>query len=369
MLLPVYLALAAAIVFYVLIPIAGAFRLRNQWRHFRERIVTLEGVQRLSYHQLSAALRSGKAAVGCFRLSGTIDAIEGDNRLWVRGSGVSALVDLSRAPLYVLDSGDEALPGGQTDSIQRLAWASVSSLVEGTRIYVAGELEIEDGLPVFVDKPDAALVAVCHGEDEQHVASRLIAAGRAQNEYWNNPTRISMAIGLVVISAILLAYRSIPFSSVRALIFLTGASPVLPFAPPGVAFFFIYRKLWRQGLEARTTRDLLRLPLLLSRQGDENQRYLRRFIAEYESIPPNATQILLPGSFGRKAKAESRMIFVPPMSEDPVGESFIVEGDPEELARKAEQAAFLYLMIAGITFSLAFIINYILAFLAWRSTF
>jgi hypothetical protein len=225
----------------------------------------------------------------------------------VRGKDVSALVDLSRAPLYVAAPGPADAPAEAAGSIGRLRWRSVSSLVEGTRIFVAGLLAIEKGRPVFVDAPEEALVAVCHDWDEERIVSRLVAGGRAQNEYWNDPTRISLALGLAVISGILLFWRSATFPTVKALIFLAGALPVLPFAPPGLALFLAYHRLWRRALAFRVSRDLFRLP-----------------------------------------------------ERDPGGRP------PGILARRAEREAFLYVAAASLSFGLAIIVNLALAFAIWR---
>ncbi len=354
MLLPVYAALAAALLFYLFIPIAGAFVLREQWRRFRDRVIVLGATARLHYGDIAAARREGRAEVGRFRLSGTIDAIEGSDKVWVRGAGVSALVDLSRAPLYVLAPGPP-----EAGSVQRMSWSSVSSLVEGTSISVGGILVLEGGRPVFVDRPEEPLLAVCHDGTEGRLAPRLVAAGRAPNEYWNYPARISLSIGVVAISALLLLFRTSIFSTVRALVFLIGASPVLPFAPPGLALFFLYHRLWRRALAFRTERDLLRLPLRYEASGQGVEpRYARRKLAAGEVAPASA--LAIGGSAGSRS---DRTLFSPT---DPGDDSFIVTGDPELRARAAERDAFAYAAGSGLSFGLAIAINLALAFLLWR---
>jgi hypothetical protein len=316
-LLPVYAAIAAAILFYLLIPVGGAFVLRGQWRRFRGQVAALGSVPRLRYRDLAAAEREGRSRVGLFRLHGSIEAIEGADRIWVRGKEVSALADLSRTPLYILEpeSGEGSDEAG---SVWRLKWKSLSALAEGTSIIVAGSLVLEGGRPVFVDDPDRALVAICHESGERRIPSRLIAGGRAPNEYWNHLTTISMSLGLVAISAILLLFGTSMFPTIRAIVFLTGLSPVLPFAPPGLAFFLLYRRLWRRALSARTQRDILRL-------------------------------------------------FAPVDPEDPLAETLVAEGDPEAQARKAEREAFFYATASGLSLGLAVIVNFILAFMLWRA--
>ncbi len=348
MLLPVYAAFAAALVFYLLIPVAGAFRLRAQWRRFRERVELLSLAPLLRYGDVAAAAREGRKEAGRFRLHGTIEALEGTERVWVRGESVSALVDLSRAPLYF------AAPGpAEAGSIERISWSSVSSLVEGTGIFVAGLLALEAGRPVFVDAPEEPLIAVCHAAGERRLLSRLIAGGRASNEYWNYPAVISLSLGLAAISGVLLLFGPSVFSTLRGLIFLAGALPILPFAPPGLALFFVYRRFWRLGLASRTTRDLLRLPL--------RQSVKRRALAEGEVPPEGSTWLGAP-----EGEKRSITLFTARNPGDPGSEAFVVEGDPETLARRVERKAFLYAAAAGLSFGLAILVNFALAFAIWR---
>jgi hypothetical protein len=364
-LLPVYAAFIAALVFYLLIPIVGAFMLRGQWRRFRERVALLGLAPRLKYREAAEALREGRAEVGRYRLQGTIEAIEGVNRVWVRGKEVSALVDLSRAPLYVLAPGSEEAPT-EAGSIERLRWNSVSSLVEGTNIFVAGLLVLEGDRPVFVDRADEPLIAVCHEGGEERLITRLIAGGRAPNEYWNYPTRISISLGLVAMSAILLLYQGSALPTLRSLIFLAGAGPVLPFAPPGLLFFFAYHRLWRRALASRTARDLLRLPLRYSeRGGDGTAAYARKALDKDEEAPAGATRIGL-GYYRVRERNKPLTLFTPTDPEDSAAETMIVEGDPEALVRKAERDAFFYAVASGLAFALAIIVNFSLAFILWR---
>jgi hypothetical protein len=252
-LVPVYAALAAALVFYVIIPVLGAVALRSQWHKFRDRVIELALSPTLTYADVAKAVGGG-AGRGSFRLYGSVEAIEGADRVWIRGDGVSALVDLSAAPVYTVPPGRP-----EAGSVRRLRWRSVSSVVEGTRMFVGGRLAAESGRPVFVDDPDERLIAVIHDGDDEGLDARLIVGGRSLNEYFGYATPLSLALGLIALIVILFATRGSPFSSVRALVFLTGALPALPFAPPGLLLFIAYRRLWRRALELRIERDELRI--------------------------------------------------------------------------------------------------------------
>jgi hypothetical protein len=307
---PLYAALAAAFVFFLVIPVIGAVSLRAQWRSFRNRVVELEKRPLLTYGDAARIIRGGDC--GSFRLYGSIEAIEGSDRVWVRGEGVSALVDLSRAPVYTVPP-DTSDPG----SVKKVRWKSVSSVAEGTRVFVGGRIVAEAGRAVFVHTAEENLIVVIHDGDDAGLASRLIVGGRSVNEYFGYATPLSVALGLIAISIILLIARSSPFSSVRALIFLIGTVPVLPFAPPGLAFFLAYRWLWRRALRLRVERDMLRLSVQI-----------------------------------------------------PVGTAASMNrydhGERERLAVETDRAAAITTAASGLCMALALAVNYALAFALWR---
>ncbi len=312
MLVPFYAALAAAVAFFLAIPVAVALRVRSQWRSFRDRVAELEGYPLLTYGE-AASLAGEAGKVSRFRLFGSIEAIEGPDRVWVRGEGVSALVDLSKAPVYTAPPED-----AEAGSVRRLRWGSISSVVEGTRAFVGGRLVSESGRPVFVDSPGESLIVVIHDGEDEGLFSRLIVGGRSPNEYFGYATPLSIALGLIAVSVILLIARSSPFSTVRALVFLTGILPVLPFAPPGLFLFLAYRRLWRRALALRIERDALKY-----------------------SLPPLGESIKEPSA----AKA----------------------AEPGKLAREANKRALTAIAYALLCLALAVAMNYALAFIAWRA--
>jgi hypothetical protein len=50
-----------------------------------------------------------------------------------------------------------------------------------------------------------------------------------------------------------------------------------------------------------------------------------------------------------------------------LAETFVIEGDPEAQARRAERDAFFYAAASGLSLGLAVIVNFALAFLIWRA--
>jgi hypothetical protein len=315
-LVPVYAALAAALAFFLIIPVIGAAGLRSQWRKFRDRVIELALSPVLGYADVAKAAGGGGGR-GSFRLYGSVEAIEGADRVWIRGDGVSALVDLSRAPAYTVPPGEP-----EAGTVRRLRWRSVSSVVEGTRMFVGGKLVAESGKPVFVDDPDERLIAVIHDGDDEGLAARLIVGGRSLNEYFSYATPLSLALGLIAVIVVLFVTMGSPFSSVRALVFLIGALPALPFAPPGLLLFLAYRRLWRRALDLRIERDALRL-----------------------SLPGAALPTGLAAAAGG--------------------------GGASAAARRSAEAyrkALACIAAAVLCFALSVALNYVLAFLVWRAT-
>ncbi len=244
MLLPVYLTAAAAALFYALIPVVGAFIVRGQWRRFRLSVrdaaclPPLEGV----------AAQQGLPAEVLAR--GEIDAMGRGDELWVAGRGVSFVIDLDEAWVYVLSGrrGD--------DRIERQRWKDLRAIGPGARAFVAGRARLEDGRLSIGSEG----LVILHDGDDEAVVRRAVWAGRHDNEYWNSLTQVSIALGVAAMSVI--ARLTLPGrlpSLVTALTLTAAFSPVLPLVPPGVAGFFLYRRYWRRARYCRAKRDLAEL--------------------------------------------------------------------------------------------------------------
>ncbi|MGO8694895.1 MAG: hypothetical protein ACLQMF_14635 [Rectinemataceae bacterium] len=206
---------------------------------------------------------------------GKIEAMEEDQRIWVRGDRVSALVDMSRAPLYVL------LPGKpHPGAVRRYAWKSISTLAAGTSVFVGGGLKVERGKPVFVDSLEKKLIAVTYDGSESDLVRRLVVGGRRPNEYWTALGPVSLAVGMTISSGLLFLLGSYTsFSTIRALSLLIAVIPVLPLLPPGLGLFLIYRRLWRRALAYRTERDLLRFSETIEAAADQARAAQRKAAA------------------------------------------------------------------------------------------
>jgi hypothetical protein len=254
-------ALAVAFVFYLLIPAVAAASTAATWRHFRQRVRALSSAPALRYATVAAARKGGPGAVyGPYTLRGRIDAMQGDDRLWIRSEEVSAVVDFSSTPLHVLAplEGEPPLDAiERAGRLERLPWRRVRFFSEGTRLFAAGMLRIEDGEAVFVDVPGMPLVAVSYDGGEADLVERIVAGGRSRNELWNGVTTVSWAIGLGFMTLLFIYFsRLSTLPTVRFLSYLTAFAPLLPFAPPGAALMVAATALWRRCLRIRMDRDL-----------------------------------------------------------------------------------------------------------------
>lgn len=251
------------ILFYIVIPGIGAFAVRKQWRVFRRHVLTGADLPVLTYRDVRENEGNGTLVIGAYRFFGALEAIEDDNIIWLRNGSLSVAVEMGDARLYMLPTEDFGVTvdeaGGQlpdrTPSVLR--WQRMTALTEGSKIFVAGTVARKAGRAVFLaSRSDPLLVIMYDGPDET-VIRRAIWCGRQRNEYWNQLTPLSLAGGILTLTVF--AYLSIrpPLEIFSAVLASVGALvPVLLLAPPGVALFFLYRHLWKEGRYLRARRDL-----------------------------------------------------------------------------------------------------------------
>jgi hypothetical protein len=246
MFLPVYLAALAAVLFYALLPVVGAFITRRQWRQFRTSVTSASGLPEL---RASAVARSGARPERTIA-HGEVDAIGGRNELWIAGLNEAFVVDLRGAWIYVLTG-----RGGE-DRIERRLWRELQSIGPGTRVFVAGTASLADGRIVIGPDGKELPLVILHDGDHDSVIRRAVWAGRHENEYWNPLAQISLAMGAVMMSGILpMALPGRVPSLIAALTLTLAFSPMLVLLPPGVVGFLAYRRFWKKARYCRARRD------------------------------------------------------------------------------------------------------------------
>jgi hypothetical protein len=257
------LILAIALLFYAAFPGIGAFRVRGRWRVFRQ---TIHEVSRYPTATPHAVGRERNAFIGLFRFFGTLEAIQGEHRIWITNGRFSVAADLMNVHVYLIpeDGGqehdDESV--AEDTELRSMPWSRIFSLPEGTPVFVGGALFSEEGRGVFRGYGRARLLVVIHDCPRESIVESAIRGGRQRNEYMNPFTLPSVAIGSLTL--ILLAYSllAVPESRILALLALaTGLAPVSPFLPPGFPLYFAYRSFWKKARHMRVQRDIVRLPL------------------------------------------------------------------------------------------------------------
>lgn len=278
-----WLAGIIAFVFYALIPVIGAVIVRGSWHSFRSR---LSAANALPLADPPSVLGPNARAGIPYQVYAVIDAMGEQDRLWIRSGSMTLIVEMRGTPVFIVSgvssnadkSGGDAHPGlspssafpsvspqgipsaiptGEEDSVEKVRWSAVPSLAQGTGIYVAGMLEIQDGVPCLRNDPALSLLVLLHDIPEPELVQRAMAAGRHRNEYWNPLTQVSLALGILLVSGVLTGMFSMrAISLVMALTLTAAFSPVLPLLPPGVAFFMVYRRYWRLARAYRAMRDV-----------------------------------------------------------------------------------------------------------------
>lgn len=373
---PLIAVLLTATLFYAIIPGIGAFAVRSTWRRFRRKLVEASTRPMVSLDAVRSDVPRGEVAGDVFRFIGVLEGLQGDDHIWLRGRKLSVLVDMHDADIYLLPPADQDL----TDEPPRhVKWQQMTSLTEGTRVFVAGRPVLSDGrVRIERTETDRVLVVVYDG-DARTVLRRGIWSARQRNEYWNRFTPASLAAGLVALTTIgyvLIRSSADRFAALLALSF--AASPLLPLLPPGVALFFVFRVLWHRGRLLRAYRDIIRLPLRHVDDGEERGRlpegqpYVVRRLSPTEAAEyrRNALEITNPLHRGTgevavvavcgQASADGGDAVAVP--DDPMSELVVVDGDPSNLARRCEQQAQQLELLSMAALSVGLVGNLYLVF-------
>ncbi len=379
----VMLVAGVGCLFYLIVPGLGAFQVRHGWRRFRKRIAAAARMPMLQ--------RPGSAGEGSWRFLGALEALQGRDRVWLSAlgeGGFSVAADLEGAPIYVLpwNEGGEGADFGDEEP-QILSWKSIAALPAGTQVLVAGTLAESGGQKVFQSGAEPLLVVFYEG-DARTLLERAVWCGRQRNEYWNHLTQISLLTGffaLFMIGTLMLREPQLRVAVMAA--YALCVTPVITFLPPGVAFYFLYRRLWKRARTLRAQRDLFRLPLGYFDEGlaleegatelPNGERYcmLKGPRAELEASlasgarPQVWENPLAAGTeeptvtlFGAAHEGTGRM----DVPRDPMAGLTLMLGDPEELARRAAAVARRNELLAGFLLLLGFLPNVALVLYALR---
>ena len=367
-------AIIIALIFYVLLPLLGAFSVRSKWRRFRRMVISGSLMNELSYSEPS---RRESGYAGAFRFLGDLQAIQNNSSVWLNSGSLSVRAELEGVRIYLLPASESMETEGRLehnenilpqDMPKRLSWEQVYSLAQGTGFFLAGSVYIENGSPVFRNSEENPLLVVIYDGSRESILRRSIWCGRQKNEYWNPVTPAALLAGIfaLFVTAYMM-FRQTDYSLYTMIVTLLSIFPVLPFVPPGVLFYYIFRRLWQKGRVLRAERDLLRLPLRFFDSGCRGAEGHCRCLSEksysdaVEKYP--AAVIRSCGLIEDPEDAGEYSIFVSDDSsaaKDPFFEQLIIPGDAAALSDACRARARVMELAAGASISTAFIVNSIL---------
>ncbi len=407
----ILLVLGIAFLFYVALPAVGAFFARGRWRRFR---ATVTAVSHYPTAGPGTARGSRSEPLGHYRFFGTLEAIQGEDRIWLTNGRFSVGADLRNVRVYLIpemersESFSLSTPGAAPAALGSVPWSRIFSLPEGTPVFVGGAMFSEEGRAVFRDSGRTRLLVVIHDCPRETVVLHAISGGRQRNEYINPLTLPSVAVGSL--SLVLLAFTllGLPERLASLLAMTAGLAPLAPFLPPGFPLYFAYRSAWKKARLLRVQRDVVRLPLRWFPPSDSRQRRAT-LLPDMEpylmvrgtsdpsrpecivsdgaclELPPGITrvQVVLPrraraggkGETGRpEASTGDEVVAFCAYAEDgegvklrrpddPMADHVLLPGDPESLARECERAARVSALVSAAFIGLDVLVNLPLVFL------
>ena len=357
------------VLWYGLVPMAGALVKRYKWHIFRKRFDELRLSPLLDYNRYSRQEGdSGGGHAGghaVFRFVGGFESITDGKTLWIRGDDLTVPVSLQNAETYLLpmqkDDGMPEIFDPSDETPERIRWARISALTEGARVYVGGLLVCRDGRWSFASTKETPLMVIFYDGPDLSLTTRAIRAGRHREEYWNAITPYSLVVGALcqIIMAVLFldrpAFRLTVIVSLAALFV-----PLYPMIPPGLLFTVMYRRLaWRSRI-LRSYRDLARLPLRYLKPGwgklPNGELYGFTTCAE---LPPQAQEGKIPLLLPELTKAKENDLWyifgalrpgedLPVQPQDSFATFGILPGKPEIIAKRCGIAAYTIEAIAWI---------------------
>jgi hypothetical protein len=356
------------ILWYGLVPMAGALVKRYKWHIFRKRFDELRLSPILDYNQYSQQERNANT----FRFVGGFESVTDGQTLWIRGEDLTVPVSLQNAETYLLpmqkDDGIPEVFDPGDEAPEKIRWERVSALTEGARVYVGGLLVCRDGRWSFASSKENPLMVIFYDCSDQSLTTRTIRAGRHRGEYWNGVTPYSLVIGALCQILMAVAFLSRPAFRLTVIVSLIALFvPLYTIIPPGLLFTVVYRRLaWRSRI-LRSYRDLARLPMRYLTSSKENTPQgggilpngeLYGFTCHVE-LPPQAQEGAIPLLLPELEKAKEDDLWyifgalrpdekLPVQPQDAFATFGILPGKPEAVARRCEISAYVLELIAWI---------------------
>ena len=309
---------------------------------------------------------------GIFRFTGEIESITDGHTLWVRGEDLSLPVSLEKTKCWLLPPQEgEGVP----EAPEQVRWNRVSTLSEGAKVFIGGQIKTRNNRLSFVSTKEKPLMVIFYNCPDSDLTDGIIRAARTRNEYWNNITPISLAIGalaLVYFAASFLNRPAFRLTVITSLIAIFV--PILPIFPPGLLFTVMYRRMTWYARRLRAYWDLALLPTRYLQPG--KKRVILNTGEEYGFVkincPRQATEgevnFLLP--VNNEEKKHDWYFFgcfdenssLPKKSRDPFVSFGLLPANPALLARRYAIKAYVMEIFAWLILFLGIFINVIFIF-------
>lgn len=343
------LILLLVLIFYTALPLLGAFVVRSQWRVFRK---TLQSS--LFFSDIIKPSPFVNRSLGSRKILGKLEALEGNDMIWVRGPQNKAItVEMRKGTVFFmppLKSIEKLYPHLlpvplPALSLEKVPWDDVFSLPEGTKMYISGDLYYEDGRYTFRSTKETPLMVLIYNGDPLHLVSRAVWCGRQNNEFWNFLTPWSFFSGILLL--LILSVYLIQNSANYLLQFFSISMALLPamlFLPPGVLLFNLYKTFWDTARRYRAERDLMKLTM-----DPENGQI------NLKDQPGQTHYSRQPSAWNRKGKAVLHEInAILGLSDTTI--TFPVS--PEKLVKFCRCKAFLYEALSGFVLLGGMLVNF-----------
>jgi hypothetical protein len=365
-----------AVFWYALIPLAGIFIRRHNWRAFRERFVHLSRMPLLDYGMLRQNIN------GEYHFIGNFESITENNTLWIKTDNLTVPVFLKNAQTYMLplsghkhgNGGDQKTYFDKNDfdvkarSPHRLNWNRISSLTTGAKVFIGGVLKMVNGRQTFISSKGLPLLVIFYECSERMLSAGVVCAGKYNAEYWNTVTPYSIVGGVFSLIGIAQffyarpAYRATILSAIAAIF-----GPLFPLLPPGLIFTLIYRQLWLRACLYRVFRDVALLPLKYAGSLNCPKSGAVYHCGMLKSLPDNQKiPRLIPASKPEKNESWYAAGFLgkgtpdEPFAEapsNPLIPSGLLPGRPETLSRIYNMRAVFFEVSAWLVFAAGIALN------------
>jgi len=213
------------------------------------------------YHRL-------KNKGGVFRFTGEIDSITDGHTLWVKGEDLTIPVSLNKSKCWLLPVHDEdEIP----EPPERVRWNNVSTLSEGIKVFIGGQLDMQDNRMSFISTKEVPLTVIFYNCPDSSLTDEIIRSARTQNEYWNSITPVSIVIGALSLFCVAAYFLNRPAYRLTIITALVAVFlPILPMFPPGLLLTLLYRRISWHARKLRSYWDLVRLPMCYLKEGEKN---------------------------------------------------------------------------------------------------